>query len=124
MRTTRKSSESLRFAGGRFSSRQKGKVVTLSAALLALLSGNSPVAAPQSSVSVSPGTMPPIATIDDRFESYNVEMAEVIGGKFWKPYDAAALASLKAKFIAAKTGRSASLVIGEDPSMFQARPPH
>ena len=67
--------------------------------------------------------MPPIATIDDRFESYNVEMAEVIGGKFWKPYDAATLASLRAKVIAAKTGRSASLVIGEDPSMFQARAP-
>ena len=123
MRTTRKSSESLRFAGGRFSGRLKGKMVTLGAALVALLSGNSPVAALQSSASVSPATMLPIATIDDRFESYNVEMAEVIGGKFWKPYDAATLASLKAKVIAAKTGRSASLVIGEDPSMFQARAP-
>ena len=81
MRTTRKSSESLRFAGGRFSGRLKGKMVTLGAALVALLSGNSPVAALQSSASVSPATMPPIATIDDRFESYNVEMAEVIGGK-------------------------------------------
>ena len=85
MRTTRKFSESLRFAGGRFSGRLKGNMVTLGAALVALLSGNSPVAALQSSASVSPATMPPIATIDDRFESYNVEMAEVIGGKFWKP---------------------------------------
>jgi hypothetical protein len=98
-------------------------MVTLGAALVALLSGNPPLAALQSSASVSPATMPAIATIDDRFESYNVEMAEVIGGKFWKPYDAATLASLKAKVIAAKTGSSASLVIGEGPSMsrYQSR---
>jgi hypothetical protein len=38
--------------------------------------------------------MSAIATIDDLFESYNVEMAEVIGGKLWKPYDSATLASL------------------------------
>ncbi len=51
-------------------------MVTLGAALVALLSGNPPVAALQSSASVSPATMPAIATIDDRFESYNVEMAD------------------------------------------------
>jgi hypothetical protein len=67
--------------------------------------------------------MQAIATIDDRFESYNVEMAEVIGGKFWKPYDAASLASLKTKAAAAKTGKSATLVIGQDSTMFQARAP-
>ena len=50
-------------------------------------------------------------------------MAEVIGGKFWKPYDAATLAALKEKAAAAKTGNSGSLVIGQDASMFQARAP-
>ncbi len=29
-----------------------------------------------------------IATTDERFVSYNVEMVEVTGGEFWKPYDA------------------------------------
>lgn len=29
-----------------------------------------------------------LATVDDRFQSYNVEMVEVTGGEFWKPYDA------------------------------------
>ena len=29
-----------------------------------------------------------VATVDDRFQSYNVEMVEVTGGEFWKPYDA------------------------------------
>jgi hypothetical protein len=28
-----------------------------------------------------------IATIDERFQSYNIEMVEVTGGRFWKPYD-------------------------------------
>jgi hypothetical protein len=29
-----------------------------------------------------------IGTVDQRFQSYNVEMVEVTGGKFWKPYGA------------------------------------
>ena len=29
-----------------------------------------------------------VATVDDRYQSYNVEMVEVTGGEFWKPYDA------------------------------------
>jgi len=28
-----------------------------------------------------------VATVDPRFQSYNVEMVEVTGGEFWKPYD-------------------------------------
>jgi hypothetical protein len=27
-----------------------------------------------------------IATVDERYQSYNVEMVEVVGGEFWKPY--------------------------------------
>jgi heparanase len=123
MRSTRRSLESLRFPDESSSGRLKGKLVTLGAGLFALLSGNYLVAASQPSASFSPATMPAIATIDDRFESYNVEMAEVIGGKFWKPYDPATLASLKANAAAAQTGGSASLVIGQDPTMFEARPP-
>jgi len=59
-------------------------IATLGAALFALLSSNHLIAASHSSVSFLPATMPAITTIDDRFESYNVEMAEVIGGKFCK----------------------------------------
>ena len=39
---------------------------------------------------LDPATMPPIGTVDVRFLSYNVEMVEVIGGRFWKPYGASA----------------------------------
>ena len=36
--------------------------------------------------------MPRLGTIDARFQSYNVEMVEVTGGRFWKPYGASASA--------------------------------
>ena len=37
-------------------------------------------------LSIAPASMARIATVDDRFQSYNVEMIEVTGGRFWKPY--------------------------------------
>jgi Glycosyl hydrolase family 79, N-terminal domain len=36
--------------------------------------------------SLTPASMARIGTVDERFQSYNVEMVEVTGGKFWKPY--------------------------------------
>src|SRR5262249_27006713 len=35
---------------------------------------------------VVPASMRRIATVDPRFQSYNSEMVEVTGGRFWKPY--------------------------------------
>src|SRR5579872_4216427 len=35
---------------------------------------------------VAPADLPRIATIDPRFQSFNIEMVEVTGGPFWKPY--------------------------------------
>ncbi len=37
-------------------------------------------------LSITPAHMARIGTIDERFQSYNVEMIEVTGGRFWKPY--------------------------------------
>jgi hypothetical protein len=37
-------------------------------------------------VSIAPAELKPIGTIDARFQSYNIEMVEVTGGRFWKPY--------------------------------------
>jgi hypothetical protein len=36
--------------------------------------------------SLSPSTMPRVAEVDERFQSFNVEMVEVTGGRFWKPF--------------------------------------
>ena len=35
---------------------------------------------------IAPGRMPRIGEVDRRFQSYNVEMVTVTGGRFWKPY--------------------------------------
>src|SRR5260370_18318848 len=37
-------------------------------------------------LSITPETMARIGTVDERFQSYNVEMVEVTGGRVWKPY--------------------------------------
>lgn len=37
---------------------------------------------------VAPASLPRVGTIDERFQSYNVEMVEVTGGEFWRPYAA------------------------------------
>jgi len=37
-------------------------------------------------VAIAPDAMKPIGTVSDRFLSYNVEMVEVTGGRFWRPY--------------------------------------
>lgn len=39
-------------------------------------------------ISLAPASMPRIGSVDERFQSYNIEMVEVTGGPFWKPYDA------------------------------------
>ncbi len=44
-------------------------------------------AAPAEGPSVAPASMARIGTVDERFQSYNVEMVEVTGGAFWKPYE-------------------------------------
>jgi hypothetical protein len=36
--------------------------------------------------SIKPASMPRIGTVDERFQSYNIEMVEVTGGRFWRPY--------------------------------------
>ncbi|HEY3739732.1 MAG TPA: hypothetical protein VGL53_07805 [Bryobacteraceae bacterium] len=65
---------------------------------------------------LAPGKMAKIGTVDERFQSYNVEMVEVTGGRFWAPYSAA-----KAATEAPKASPLAGPAI--DPSMFRMRPP-
>jgi heparanase len=38
------------------------------------------------SIKLQPGTMTVVGEVDPRFQSYNVEMIEVTGGRFWAPY--------------------------------------
>jgi heparanase len=43
-------------------------------------------------VRLDPKSMPAIAHVDERFQSYNVEMIEITGGRFWAPYKSQASA--------------------------------
>ncbi len=37
-------------------------------------------------VTIDPRDLRPIGTVDERYQSYNIEMIEVVGGKWWAPY--------------------------------------
>ncbi|MBS0583574.1 MAG: hypothetical protein JSS42_10795 [Proteobacteria bacterium] len=72
------------------------------------------------SVSLSPATMHRIGTIDERYQSYNVEMLEVTGGRFWKPYkDIAPAKTVGQGGAAAASGTPA----GMSADLYQYRPP-
>ena len=38
------------------------------------------------SFALAPSTMARIGAVSEPYQSYNVEMVEVTGGRFWKPY--------------------------------------
>jgi heparanase len=60
--------------------------------------------------------MPQVAVVDPRFVSYNIEMVEVTGGRFWAPYkDTSTPATPKAP--------DPNQPAGIDPSLFQYRKP-
>src|ERR1700720_4773282 len=70
-------------------------------------------------VSLDPAKMPAIGTVDERFDSYNIEMVEVIGGRFWKPYG-----STTNKSKAQESGqREGFTPAGIDPNLYEYRTP-
>lgn len=58
-----------------------------------------------------PGTLAKVGSVDPRFQSYNLEMIEVTGGAFWKPYGEA------------DTAPDAPTPVGMDPKIYRYRPP-
>lgn len=74
-----------------------------------LVLSNSVVAA--AVIVVDPANMRRVTTIDERFQSYNVEMAEVVGGNFWKPYPKPT------------AGSTTTLEPGHDSALFEKRDP-
>jgi hypothetical protein len=59
--------------------------------------------------------------VDTRYQSYNVEMVEVTGGRFWRPYTAKS-AAVHQDVPAAALPRQATPV-GLNPDLFEYRPP-
>jgi hypothetical protein len=74
----------------------------------------------QPSAQLTPSTMKRIGTIDERYQSYNVEMLEVTGGKFWKSYE-----GIKKAASGGSKGedQSGDAPVGMDPGLYQYRPP-
>lgn len=72
-------------------------------------------------ISVRPDSMPRICTIDERYQSYNVEMLEVTGGKFWKPYGEDS--KLADRTPAAEKSGTGDTPAGMDPNAYAYRPP-
>ncbi len=46
----------------------------------------SPASSAAEPIAVAPAKMPRIGSVDERFQSFNIEMVEVTGGRFWAPY--------------------------------------
>ena len=67
---------------------------------------------------ITPSSLPRVGTVDERFQSYNVEMVEITGGRFWKPYRSPPDAK------PAPSSRSGSdPPTKSDSNLFQYRPP-
>jgi hypothetical protein len=66
---------------------------------------------------ITPSSIPRLGTVDERFQSYNIEMVEVTGGRFWKPY-----ASTSTSLPAAQAP-APNQPAGLDPGLFEFRSP-
>jgi len=67
---------------------------------------------------IAPSSLPRIGTVDERFQSYNIEMVEVTGGQFWKPYRSKPESSLVPP---RRSGPGPPP--GQNANLFQYRPP-
>ncbi|MEH2523238.1 MULTISPECIES: hypothetical protein [unclassified Bradyrhizobium] len=85
---------------------------------IAALTGIPKATAQVPALSVDPSRLPRIGTIDARFQSYNVEMVEVTGGRFWKPYGTST--SMPSTSDAANSG---NIPVGGKPDLFAYREP-
>ena len=89
------------------------------AGILTIVS-EAPAATPNPSL--RPATMPRVGTVDERYQSYNVEMLEVTGGKFWKPYGPELDAIRKQPHPSAAPSSSGDTPPGMNPALYQYRP--
>jgi len=87
--------------------------------------GQEPAAAVESGEShpVTPATLARVGTVDERYQAFNVEMLEVTGGKFWKPYGPELDAILKEGKSTAATAAAGDTPAGMDPRLYEHLPP-
>jgi hypothetical protein len=85
---------------------------------VAALAGIQNATAQAPTLAVDPSRLPRLGTIDERFQSYNVEMIEVTGGRFWKPYRASASAPSSRG-----ADNSGNVPVGGNPDLYAYRAP-
>jgi len=66
-------------------------------------------------VTLAPATMARLGSVDERFQSYNIEMVEVTGGYFWRPYRDSAMTSAPSA--------PQNMPAGMDPALYAWRKP-
>lgn len=71
------------------------------------------------SVAINPASMSRIGAVEERFQAYNVEMLEVTGGRFWKPYKSLHAEANKQ----AAPQQSGPTPGGMNPNLYEYRPP-
>lgn len=105
----------------------KSTSIALTAGLAVSIVGAATICAappPAQTLSVNPAKMPRVGTVDERYQSYNVEMLEVTGGKFWKPYGPELEAALKQPPPSAATpSDTGDTPAGMNPALYEYRPP-
>src|SRR5260370_13188971 len=91
----------------------------LAGAALAVLgvTACAPLSSGAEPIAVAPAKMPRLGSVDERFQSFSVEMVEVTGGRFCAPYSKSNDAASDA---APAAGLSAPAI---DPAVFRNRPP-
>jgi heparanase 1 len=72
---------------------------------------------------LAPSTMKRVGTIDERYQSYNVEMLEVTGGKFWKPYNEIGKPGAQSSATSGSETQSNDTPAGMSADLYQYRPP-
>jgi hypothetical protein len=75
------------------------------------------------SAAIAPDRMRRIGTVDERYQSYNIEMLEVTGGKFWRPYGPELDALLKQPPPSAAPSSSGDTPSEMNPALYEYRPP-
>ena len=79
----------------------------------------SPAQSRAKSTALVPASMTRIGTVEERFQAYNVEMLEVTGGRFWKPYKDLEAGSPTRE----KAPNAGTTPAGMNPDLYQYRPP-
>ena len=92
-----------------------GVLLTVASGIVFSASGSG-----QSSIVIDPTHLSKLGTVDARFVSYNVEMVEVTGGRFWKPYKSVAATPEPAK---PKPAADANQQVGVSDTLFEYRSP-